>query len=177
MKHIRELSTNGLVWMQPQAMVCAFELRGGEELFATLRWESSLSSFADAVASDGHWTFNRTGLFDPRIGVRVHGQDGILALFIPTWTADGVLEFAPDGRAFWKGSGAWRSRWSFSDASGEQLVDFEECGSMLSQRTSVKLTPTGLARTDLSLLVLLGFYLILLQSDDEAAANVACAVT
>ena len=178
MKHIRESQLTGLVWMQRQAKVRAFELRAGEEVVGTLSWRSRFGSLADALAADGHWTFKRTGFFDPRVSVRVHGHDTDLAMYTPRWTGDGVMESASGQRVFWKGSGFWRSRWSFSSASGERLVDFEPCDSLLKKSASVKVTPTGLATADLSLLVLLGWYLMLLQSDDDAgvAASVTCVV-
>jgi len=178
MKHIRESDISGLVWMQPQATVRAFELRAGEEVVGTLQWSNRFGSLADAVAAESHWTLKRTGFFNPRISVRAYGRDTDLAVFIPQWTADGVLEFASGQRLLWSGSGFWRSRWSFKSASGERLVDFEPCDSLFKKSASVKVTPTGLAMAELSLLVSLGWYLMLLRSDDDAAvvASVTCAI-
>ena len=162
--------------MQPQTMVRAFELRAGEEVVGTLRWSSSFGSLADAAAADGHWTFKRVGFFNPRITVRLHGSDTDLAVFGRQWMGGGVLEFSSGQRLLWGSSGFWRSRWSFSSASGERLVEFEPCDSLLKRSTAAKVTPAGLAVTELSLLVLLGWYLKLLESDDggAVAASVAC---
>lgn len=164
--------------MQPQAMVRAFELKAGEEVAGTLRWASSFGSLAEGVTADGHWTFKRIGFLNPQISVRLHGSDANLALFKPQWTGDGVLEFSSGQRFRWSGSGFWRSRWSFTNAAGEGLVDFEPCDSFFKTSASVKVTPTGRAMAELSLLILLVWYLMLLRSDDDAAVatSVTCAV-
>ena len=178
MKHLHEQPSGSLIWTQAQATLRAFELKTGAEVVGTLRWASSFGSLADAVAADGHWTFKRIGFLSPQISVRLHGSDANLARFKPQWTGDGGLEF-PSGQCFrWSGSGLWRSRWSFTNVSGERLVDFEPCDSFFKTSASVKITPTGREMAELSLLVLLGWYLMLLRSDDDTAvaASVTCAV-
>ena len=66
------------------------------------------------MAADGHWTFKRTGFFNPRITVRLNGHDTDLALFKPQWTGGGVLEFYSGPRLLWGSSGFWRTHWSFT---------------------------------------------------------------
>lgn len=176
MKNLRESLPEGLVWMQPQALVRAYELKAGEEVVGNLQWIKSTGSLADAVAADGHWTFKRIGFFSPRISVRVHGQDTDSAVFQPQWTGGGMLEFPSGPRLAWGSSGFWPSRWLFRNASGEPLVEYEPCDSLLKRAAAVKGTPAGLAMAELSLLVLLGWYLMLLEADDggAVAASVAC---
>ena len=177
MKNIRDIKTGEFLWVQLHAMERVFELRSAEEVVATLRWNSTFGSLADAVAADGHWTFKRTGFFRPQITIRACKSDSNLAVFTPNWNAEGALEFST-GKSFrWTGTGFWRSQWAFSKANGERLIDFEPHASFVKKSAVVKVTPEGFQFAELSLLILIGWYLMLLRSDDDAsAAAVMCAV-
>ena len=161
--------------MQPRALQRAYELRSGEEILGDLRWNTQSGSLAEAEAGDGHWTFKRTGFFHPQITIRTQQSDSNIAAFIPNWNAEGALEFC-DGKCYqWKGTGFWRSQWAFTSSRGEHLVDFEPHSSFLKQTAAVKVTPAGFQIPELSLLVLLGWYLLILRAEDDAAsAAVIC---
>jgi len=178
MKSVHEINAGEFIWMQPHATQRAFELRAGEELLGGLRWNSSFGSLADAEAADGHWTFKRTGFFNPQITIRALQSETNVAVFTPNWKAEADLQFS-DGACFhWQGVGFWRSQWAFTSDGGEPLVNMEPKTSFLKRSASVKATPAGLQTRELSLLILLGWYLLLLRSDDDAAAAAAiCAAT
>ena len=79
-----------------------------------------------------------------------------------------------DGKRYrWQGFGFWRSQWAFTNISGEHLIDFEPHSSFLKQTAAVKVAPEGLRIPELSMLVLLGWYLMVLRSDDDVAAAAA----
>lgn len=178
MKNVHEIKTGELIWVQPHATERTFELRSAEEVLGTLRWNSSFGSLADAVAADGHWTLKRTGFFNPQITIRDYKSDSNLAVFTPNWKTEGVLEFSAKQCFRWVGIGFWRSQWAFTKAGGEHLIDFEPHSSFLKRSAAVKVTPEGLQIAELSLLILIGWYLIVLRSDDDAsAAAVICAVS
>ena len=173
MKNVREIERGELVWMQPHLTERSFELRSGEDILGTLTWNSSFGSLADAWAADGHWTFKRTGFFAPRITIRTHQSDTNVGVFVPNWKGEGVLELS-DGKCFrWMGLGFWRSHWRFTKSSGEHLIDFEPHSSFLKKTAAVKVTPAGLELPLLSMLILLGWYLMILRSDDDSAAAAA----
>ena len=178
MRNIRDVRTAELVWTQPHATKRAFELRSGEEVLGTLRWNSSFGSLAEGLAADGHWTFKRTGFFSPQITVRPHNSESNLAVFTPNWKAEGVVQYAAGQSFRWVGIGFWRSQWAFAKVSGERLMDFVPHASFLKRSADVKVTPEGFQIAELSLLVLMGWYLMLLRADDDAATSAAiCAAT
>jgi hypothetical protein len=177
-KLIREMTTGELTWVQPHVLERAFEIRSGKDVLATLRWKSCFGSLADAEAADGHWTFKRTGFFSPRVTIRAHESDSNLAVFTPNWKAEGALEFSAGQTFRWVGKGFWRSRWAFTKPSGDHVLDFEPQSSLLKKSAMVKVSPEGRDLAELSLLILAGWYLMILTSeDDEASTAVICATT
>jgi len=175
-KSISEFKNAELVWSQPRALDRAYELRSGAEILGTLQWKSGFGSLADATAAEGQWTFKRMGFFNPRITARAPGSESNLAVFTPNWKSEGPLEFA-SGQAFgWMAVGFWRAQWAFGKANGEHLVDFEPHASFLKKSAVVKIAPDAFSLPELSLLILMGWYLILLRSDDDASAATAFSV-
>jgi hypothetical protein len=178
MKQIREITSDTLTWVQPHARERLFELRSGEGVVGSLRWVNRFGSLADAVAASGHWTFKRIGFFRPQITVREQGSEANLATFTPQWAGDGILQFSTDQCFRWTGKGFWRSRWSFTNVAGEPLVYFEPCDTLLKKSAAVKVAAEGLRVAELSLLILMGWYLMLLKSEDDAAsAAVICVIS
>ncbi len=173
MRPLAEVATDELLWVQPAARKRAHELRAGNEVVATLTFQRG--SLADAVAADGHWTFKRQGFWHPRVTARVAGSDTDLALFRPHWMGGGTLDF-PDGRTIRLSSAnLWQTEWVWQE-SELALVRFKGRHGLLKANGSVTIVPEALTRPDLALLVLLGWYLILLYAEDAAAASSAAGV-
>jgi hypothetical protein len=63
MKKINELAGGELVWVQLARLKQEFELRAGDDVIATLRWQRS--SLAIAETADQSWTFKREGFWHP----------------------------------------------------------------------------------------------------------------
>ena len=80
MRSISETAGQELLWIQPAAFQREHELRAGDDVVATLKFQRG--SLADAEAPDGYWTFKRQGFWQPRVTVRAAGSDADLATFI-----------------------------------------------------------------------------------------------
>ena len=168
-----------LHWIQPKTFERWFELRVGESLFATLCFEKAFGTLATAESADGSWTFKRVGFLNPRVTVREVGAEANLAIYQPKFWGDGSLEF-PDGRVFhWKSTNFWGTQWGFAD-SGENLlfalkpgVDKPKLSDLFKTQAIVEIDPRGRALAELPLLVLLGWYLMILHQDDAAATTAA----
>jgi hypothetical protein len=165
-----------LHWVQPKRMQRKFELCGGELIFATLEFQKIFGSLATAVASVGRWTFKRVGFFNPRVTVRREGEENDLAVYRPTWSGThGAIDFG-DGRLFhWKTANFWATRYTLVDGSGELLVTYHSglkdarLGNLLKTQARVEIDPAAYDLAELPILVLLGWYLIILQQEDSAA--------
>ena len=173
MRPISEIAGQELLWVQPAARKREHELRAGDDVVATLRFQRG--SLADAEAAGGHWTFKRQGFWHPRVTVRTAGSDTDIAVFQPRWVGGGTLEF-PDGRTVRLSSANfWQSEWVWQD-NEKPLIRFKGRHGIVKARGAVELQPDAVASPDLAMLVLLGWYLILLHAEDSAAASSAASV-
>jgi hypothetical protein len=176
MRSIREVAEQTLRWTQPSALAREYELRAGDETLATLRWQKAFGSLALAESADGEWTFKRSGFLSPRVTVRAPGSETELAVFRPGWRGEGALRLS-DGRGYqWANTSFWRSEWAFADEAGEPLVRFKTefeptTGfAFFKQAAEVTFEHRGHSLADLSLLTLLGWYLMVLMAEDAAGA-------
>ena len=172
MRPISEAAGEELLWIQPAARKRDHELRAGDDVVATLRFQRG--SLADAEAAGAHWTFKRQGFWQPRVTVRTGESDADLAVFHPRWVGGGTLEF-PDGRPVRLSSANfWQSEWVWQEKE-KPLIRFKGRHGFIKANGAVEIQPEAAAYPDLAMLVLLGWYLILLHAEDSAAATVAAA--
>ncbi|HEX9095787.1 MAG TPA: hypothetical protein VF990_06735 [Candidatus Dormibacteraeota bacterium] len=173
MRSISEVAAEDLLWLQPAARKRDHELRAGDDVVATLHFQRG--SLADAEAAGAHWTFKRQGFWHPRVTVRTAGSDADLAVFHPRWVGGGALEF-PDGRTVRLSSANfWQSEWLWQE-NEKPLIRFKGRHGLIKARGAVEVSPEGAALPDLPMLILLGWYLILLHAEDSAAASSASTV-
>lgn len=171
------LSTTGpLVWTQPKALRREYELANGDELVGHLRFEKSCGSLATAEVASQNWTFKREGFLHPRVTVRAPNSDINLAVFRPSWSGGGVLEF-PGGRQIrWCHTSFWRSEWSFVEGEDRQLLLFKQHEGFIKISARLECDPADGASSDLPMLAALGWYLMLLTAQDAAVAVTVAAV-
>ena len=173
MRPISEVAGQELLWVQPAVRKREHELHAGDDVVATLHFQRG--SLADAVAAGGHWTFKRQGFWHPRVTVRTAGSDTDIAVFQPRWVGGGTLEF-PDGRTVRLSSANfWQSEWVWQD-NEKPLIRFKGRHGIVKARGAVELQSEAVASPDLAMLVLLGWYLILLHAEDSAVASSAASV-
>jgi hypothetical protein len=168
-------SSGPLVWTQPKALGREYHLSSADELVGRLRFEKSFGSLATAEVASQHWTFKREGFLHPRVTVRAPNSDVNLAVFRPSWSGGGVLEF-PDGRRIgWRHTSFWRSEWSFVEGEDRQLLLFKQHEGFLKISARLEFDPGAAAAPDLPMLAALGWYLMLLTAQDAAATVVTVA--
>ncbi len=175
MRSISELAGTELLWEQPARTKRDFELHAGEELLAVLRFQRG--SLADAAVADCRWTFKREGFGHPRVTVRMPGADTDLAVFRASWTGGGTLEFAAGNVARLSVANVWHSQWLWHGKDEAPLVRFKARQGFMTTSALVDISAGAGKSEDLPLLVVLGWYLILLYSEDSAAASTAAVVT
>lgn len=169
-----------LVWSQPSAKKRFFELRAGNDPIATLSWEKMFGTLATAQTAERTWTFKRVGFFNPRVTVRSPGSDADLAVFKPSWGYGGTLE-APGQAYQWKKLDFWGSKWGFAWPEGTVLLRFSYAGgpgTLFKLEGMIEITPGCVStNADMPLLAALGWYIMVLMHDDNAAAAGAVAAT
>ncbi|MDQ6876576.1 MAG: hypothetical protein M3082_02545 [Candidatus Dormibacteraeota bacterium] len=167
MRTIREVADQELVWIQPARMKQGFELHASDEVVATLQFERA--SLASGEAAEQRWTFKREGFWHPQVTIRLPDSDANIAVFQPAWTGGGTLEL-PQGRLLRLGAANfWHSRWDWSDtASQAPLVHFNSHAGLLKTEGLVDVETDAVAYPELPLLVVLGWYLLILFARDAA---------
>lgn len=177
MKSIREVADQPLQWTQPKALKREYELRAGDDVVAFLRWEKAFGSLAAAESADGKWTFKRSGFLTPKVTVRIAGSESEVAVLRPTWRGEGTLECTNGYRYRWLNISFWRSEWAFINEAGQTLVRFKPQFAFFREGAEVKVEPGAVSIPDLSLLTLLGWYLMVLMSEDTGGAAAAAAAS
>ena len=150
----------------------AFELRAADEVAATLRFERA--SLARGETADQQWTFKREGFWHPQVTIRVPDSDVNVAVFRPAWTGGGTLELPGQNLRF-GAANFWHSQWDWLDATDKPLVHFKSRAGLLKMDGQVDIETDAASLPELPLLVVLGWYLLILFARDSAAAGGAAA--
>jgi hypothetical protein len=170
----RSSDQHALEWRESKRTKRLDELRRGDQILATLRWEGCFSKRAFAHSPEGAWEFDRPKPFskDVKVWIAV-AEDPVATLTFGWLGGDGTMERA-DGRTLrWEATNFWATNWAFRTGSGETLIHFLDNSGFLERRTLIEFRPGVLPPSDRDLLLLLGRYLMILQSDDAAAAAAA----
>lgn len=151
--------------MWEQSGKLASRLVADRETVATLTWAKSWGSLATGESADGEWTLKRSGFLRPRVTVRENGAGSNLAVLSIGWVGEGALVFS-DGETFQlKRSGFWHPEWSIIDSKGERVLLLRpELGWKKKEALVVVEDVPPLSRR-LSLLAIVGWYVIILISD------------
>lgn len=169
MRPIGEVADKELLWVQPSRKQQAFELHSAEDVVGTLKFDRA--SLASGETAGQQWTFKREGFWHPQVTIRVPGSDANIAVFKPAWTGGGALEL-PQGRLLRFGAANfWHSQWDWSDQAGSPLVHFKSHAGLLKMEGQVDVEPGAAAAAELPLLVVLGWYLLILFARDSAAST------
>jgi hypothetical protein len=163
-----------LKWVQRSARKQAYELRAGEEAIGSLVWQRS--SLAVGEVADLRWTIRREGFWHPRVTVRVQGSQLNTLVFQPNWRGGGVIEFTRGRILRFQAANLWHTDWDWQEAQGEPLVRFRSRPGLFKSGADVEITPAAGGFPELSLLAVLGWYMIVLGAQDSAVGSSAVVV-
>jgi hypothetical protein len=153
-----------LVWVKPKRIRRQFALRSGDTVLATLTWTRGSSALAQWGASQYH--FSRQGWLRPRVLVRDASASDTSEPLATFTQRGGALTF-PDGRVFlWKKPKRLTNVRIWADAAGTELIHFRP-----GRHSTITVTtpPEAAQQPELPVLILLGQYLLVLATQDEAA--------
>lgn len=173
MLKLAELVDQELAWSQPSALKMEFELSAGGKPVGALKFRNSFGSHATATLADGEWTFKRIGFWRNWACIREAGSSANLAMFQNnTWKSGGTLQFI-GGRSFRASTHFWQKKFMFKDETKEKVVRFRY-GGVFHRSAIVDVTKHGRDFPELPMLILFGWYLvIMLESDSIVAASAA----
>jgi hypothetical protein len=135
------------------------------EKVATLTWAKSRGSLATGESAEGDWTLKRLGFLRPRVTVREAGSDTDLAVLSMNWVGEGAVVFS-DGETFqFERSGFWHPQWSMSDSRGGRLLLLKPDVGWKKKKADVQIEDAPTPSKRISLLAILGWYVLILISD------------
>jgi hypothetical protein len=170
MKSITKLGMEDLYWIQP-TLKRSYELRAGEDIFATMEFQTELGSLATVKSLEKTWTFKRVGFFKPRITVREQATESDLLVYYPQWgSTEGVFEFVDGETYVWKLANYWATKYQVVDLAGVPLVSYtskiDQLLDWIKDQAQVEIGAEHLNASQLVLLIAMGWYLIVLQQGD-----------
>lgn len=170
MKSIADLIGREARWIQPRALKMEYELRDDDIVHATLRFRSSFKSIADAESPEGRWTFDRTGVWKPRVGVMgPAGSPALAELRYDFWRLVGHLQLA-DGRTFTARSNFWLTRYEIKAPDGSPVVRLRRISGLLRASATLDVPAPATVVREHPWLVAFAWYLCVLAQRDSSAA-------
>ncbi|HEY45929.1 MAG: hypothetical protein AMJ88_03690 [Anaerolineae bacterium SM23_ 63] len=174
MQGLRSVDYRQLMWKQVAFGAREFELRAGDDLVGRLYWPKWLSDRAVARCADGVWLIDRLGFFRDKIVVTDMGSRNKVGSFVPNWLGDGRLSLI-NGRVYqWYKTKAFSNSWAFVDKNDVVLLEIHDWMRCFKHEADVKLRIGAASLPELTLLVLIGWYLVYMYIQDTAAVVAAC---
>ncbi len=176
MLSLQQMAGQTFTWEQPKRSKRHFELRIGDTTLATLRWEKAFRSRAIAETADGaSWSFERKG-WGTQVLVSV-GTEASAVYKRSGWGGKGRLAL-PNGRTWvWTRPRFWGSTWAWVSESGETLMSLKQKSGLFKITGQADVAPEAAALPETPLLILLGWYLMVIMAEDAAtSAAVTAAV-
>jgi hypothetical protein len=164
MRSLRNAVDMPLQWIRLKWWKRNYELRAGDETFARLYKEKGT---VIGEAADSHWVFSRRSFWNGEIVITDAATRQEIA--VAKRGRNAGITFLDGRQLMWKKASFWRNQWDWVDSYGNPLVHFYNGKQMA-------LEPSALAFPELSLLVVVGWHLVLLQQEEDAAV-VAATVT
>jgi hypothetical protein len=172
---LRSTEKGAIVWSQPKLMRRQYELANADDVIGHLRFEDSFGSRASADLGSERWTFQRDGCLNPRVKVWRLDSDQDFAVFRAGWSGSGALEFADGHQVQWRSLNFWRSQWCFLQ-NDQPLISFKPHYGIAKLAARLEVEPTNTDSCDLALLAALGWYLMLLVSQDATIVALTGAI-
>lgn len=164
-----------MTWTQPNAFKEEYELKSGAALLGTLNFRSSWGTLAVAETANGCWTFKRVGFFTTRVSIRRCDSETEVASFRNnTWSGGGTLEM-PDGRLFRASTNFWQTRLELATDRDELILRYEDIGGFFKRTATLVIESAAASLTDLPMVVMISWYLLVMMYRDSTAAAAATA--
>ncbi|HVT42797.1 MAG TPA: hypothetical protein VMT00_00235 [Thermoanaerobaculia bacterium] len=165
---MKKIDSGKYTWVSPGAR--EFSLEKGHDQIGELRWEKATGSLATGRLDAEQWSFKRVGYFHPHVTVRRVGTEADIGRVVLGIGGGGSVQFRDGERYDWT-SNLWRSEWGWMTPSGRSLVRFHREFGLGERSGSVEIPEDHLQTIHLPLLVVLGWYLIVLLAEDAAIAQ------
>jgi hypothetical protein len=158
-----------LRWLRSADSPVEFTLSAGEVPVARLHWQESVGSLARAETASGEWSLKRGGFLNPHITVRAASGGETLAR-LTVHLSYHAIELASGTTYRFHRAGVLVPAWKITTDAGREVLHIEPVreGRKL-VAGAVLASPTAVDLSELLLLVVMGWYFIVLAwFEDEA---------
>ena len=164
-----------LTWVPTTAFKARYDLIASDSTTLATLDMSNWSSKANALVPEGSLFIHKEGWSGRKVVLSLGEQGPPLATYQRKWTGtSGQLSF-PDGREFkWGKVNFWGTQKAWTDPTGHIAYMQFSIGAF-SRKSTVELYPQAAELPELSFLLVLGLYNIILERRDAAAASSASA--
>jgi hypothetical protein len=171
MKSVTDVDPGSIRWVRSHDDRHEYDLESGDDVLATLRWDGAVGSKATAESALGRWTLKRSGFLNPLIVVRDTGSGKDIA-HLRAHPSHSSLILSDGQRLEWNRAGLMVPGWHFVDAKGREIVSFEPGRVNLKLEGGlVTISPEGGKLPELTLMLIVGWYFIVLAwIEDQAVA-------
>lgn len=155
-----------LEWKQSAVAQRHYELRAGGEKAAELEFLKMFGTLARGRAAAGTWTLKRTGFLSPIVTARREGEEADCAMYHPNFSASqGQVRLASGETFEFRLAGVWSRSAILMDNERREVFRVHLKGDFSAgAAVEVRLAETP----ELELLLLLTWYVLVLQMQDEA---------
>ena len=179
MKSLREAAGQDLQWSSKKMGLFGegeYALRAGDEVLALIHAREKGTDWICGEAVDGRWALQCRNIGPGEILV-IHELDSQAEIAVmKRGRKHGLFQRDHDTLAFsdgrlvtWKKASRWHDEWDWVDSNGRPLMHFQ-------RGHHVVIEPLAFALPELSLLVIVGWQLMLLQEEAREKAAVTAAV-
>jgi len=165
-----------LTWVPTAALKARYDLITSDHTTLATLDMSSWTSKANARVPEGTLFLHKAGWSGLKVAIYSGEQGPLLATYQRKWTGTSGQLLFPDGREFrWGKVNFWGTQKAWTDPSGKTAYVQLSVGGF-SRKSSVIIHPQAAEIPELSLLLVLGLYNILIERRDAAAASSSASV-
>lgn len=167
MRPIHELTGVDARWTPALSWKRKFRLQCAEATYAALQWETASGSLVCARTASRVFTIERPQGSSPNVRIREAEGCRELGEFVADWREGGKLSLCTGRRWLWRPETTELTRWSFRDSHGRPGLELCVDAMQLAPTGTQRLTEEGAEAPEGELLVLLGWYLVVVALDDS----------
>jgi hypothetical protein len=175
MKSLRQFKGSDMEWIQPRALERHHELVSGQDVFATLTWLKVLGSLAEATTAEGSFSLKRGGFMRPFVTIRDSAMGNDVAVMRIGLFRHATLEFSNGRMISLVSTRFWGFEWEFIDENGQRLCSMRMRSGMMRRSAEVTINETVRRDRDLMIMLVIGWYTMVLTNEEAAAAAAAAA--